>query len=742
MARATRPRVRRSHILGGCTTCRRRHVKCDQTRPACRTCRDVGIKCEGFSDRIHWMHGDGSEEAEDGPRAARRHLYTEQSRLSMSTALKADLLSGSIDASLSEIDLRSRDADNATKDDVVIGPFGVLKFTSAAEPQVEAGEVVKRAETYEDNTIPSDTATSADSTAAVIPDVLQDTSPVSIFDSLSQMDDFLHWSDLLSFDLGQSRSITHPTLSMPNGISFDLDEDAGLLPLASNITDDPIQASNQDQIPMEIHSAGIDLLQHAQFLLKHFQDVVIPQIMAIPGGMKSPWKILNLPAAVVAFGDSTFLGTNGVSHARLANLYGLLACSALDLALKPHQEMMESNDHWPSVVNQLYQNAKDHMQISLQHETQGPKKAKYKDQLMAANILTQYAILSGQQEHARYYLIDAERLLRLRGLSKSRISKKARLLHHVYTWLRILGESTFVLHDYGLSYSCLENLGSSGRAPIANTITTTTTSNTTTANEANPRLDDFLRLENQSSDNDLNIDEPKDTATGYNDIHLHDSRSFSEHLYKQIYGIPETWLSLLSQTTRLANVLEAFRVARSSGRIVSMDAWEKLQRRSMRLENMICSLHLRGARGRAAEPLPTSRPQACMLEALNEALMVFFYRRIREVHPAVLQGHVDNVINALECGSSLSDDDQMGPGTAWPVFIAGSEALTSPRREAIMQWLNNASSKCGFTNFAIARDLLMKVWYKQDEHLVTNKADPILSWIEVAKEERIWPLFC
>lgn len=309
----------------------------------------------------------------------------------------------------------------------------------------------------------------------------------------------------------------------------------------------------------------------------------------------------------------------------------------------------------------------------------------------------------------------------------------------MYTWLRILGESTFVLHDYGLSYSCLENLGSSSRAQASHG---TNTSNTTIASEANPRLDDFLRLENQNSDNDLNIDEPKDHAAGYNDIHLHDSRSFPDHLYKQIYGIPETWLSLLSQTTRLANVLEAFRVARSSGRSVSMNAWEKLHRRSMRLENMVCSLNLRGARGRAAEPLPTSRPHACMLEALNEALMIFFYRRIREVHPAVLQGHVDKVINALESCNTFSDDEQMGPGTAWPVFIAGSEALTSARREAVMRWLDNASSKCGFTNFGIARDLMIKVWYRQDEHLVTNKGDPMLSWIEVAKEERIWPLFC
>ena len=127
-------------------------------------------------------------------------------------------------------------------------------------------------------------------------------------------------------------------------------------------------------------------------LLKHFQDTVIPQIMAIPFGQKSPWKILNLPAAVVAFGDTTFLGTEGISHARLANLYGLLACSAIDLALKPQPDLTQSNKDWYEIANQTYNLAKDHIQTSLRHETQGPKKAKYKDQLMAANILTQYAV--------------------------------------------------------------------------------------------------------------------------------------------------------------------------------------------------------------------------------------------------------------------------------------------------------------------------------------------------------------
>ncbi|KAJ5673781.1 transcriptional regulator family: Fungal Specific TF [Penicillium macrosclerotiorum] len=744
MPSAKRARARRSHVLGGCSTCRRRHVKCDQKRPACRTCRALGVPCEGFSDQVLWLRGDDIEATENGRRGTRRHLYTEQSRLSMSATLGNDLVSGSVDASLAEVDLRSRHPDRSLESDIVIGPFGVLNFTgSASSPQPQPqSETVPRGK---DESVTEDSVPAVQSTDLIMPADMSagmpDASPASIIDSLSNMDDFLHWSDLLSFSPDNLGPPLHPTLSMPNDIPFDLGNENVLLPGALNLLEGSIQLSTPKQTPVELSSLAEDLLKDAQFLLKNFQDNVIPQIMAVPFDNKSPWKILNLPAAVVAFGDSTFLGTESVTHARLANLFGLLACSAISLALKPPTEEIKSTEHWHDIANRTYQQAKDHIQISLQHETNGPKKAKYKDQLMAANILTQYAILSGQQQHARCFLIDAERLLRLRGLSKRRISKKARLLHHVYTWLRIVGESTFVLHDYGLSYSCLEMLGTFTRSQPSSS-----TGNSSTAvvfSEPNPHLDDFLRLENQNSDSDLNIDEPKDQASGYHDIHLHDSRSFPETLYKQIYGIPETWLSLVSQTTRLANVLATWDIARTSGRKLSLEAWETLQRRAMRLENMICSFNLGRARGGATDLQATCKPHGHMLEALNGALVIFFYRRIRETHPAALQGYVDSVIAALEkCSASLSQSGLVGPGTAWPAFIAGCEALTTERREAIMRWIDNASSICGFTSFTTARYIMTKLWRKQDEYLTANRSTPVPIWVEILKEEQIWPLFC
>jgi arginine metabolism regulation protein II len=132
-----------------------------------------------------------------------------------------------------------------------------------------------------------------------------------------------------------------------------------------------------------------------------------------------------------------------------------------------------------------------------------------------------------------------------------------------------------------------------------------------------------------------------------------------------------------------------------------------------------------------------------MLDALNGALLIFFYRRIRDAHSAVLQGHVDSVIIALEeSRASMSESDPAGPGTAWPAFIAGCEAITSDRREAIMRWLNHASSVSGYASFDTARDILTKVWQRQDEHLLTTRGDPMPSWLDIVKEDQIWPLFC
>ncbi|KAL4735283.1 fungal-specific transcription factor domain-containing protein [Aspergillus similis] len=719
------PRPRRSHTLGACRTCRRRHVKCDQKRPACRTCRTLGVPCEGFANEVRWMRdrsddGDGDGKV-DEHQSTRRHLYTEQSRQSMSTSLGSNLVSGSISASLAEIDLKTRDAEHPPSGDIVIGPFGVLDFGSTEGQKSTQNSQKKASEQLE----PSQEASHGASQTT--PAAGQETHelPALINDSPSYIDDFLHWSDILGLSPEQPGFFQPSMLDLdtyladpvPESFAVDVDVEPRSMPIPTP----PCSA-------MEVASTFLDAaaLADAPYLFKHFNENVVPQMVIMPLGDKSPWRILNLAAAMATYNDLTILGSQSISHARLANLYALLACSAVYLATS---RSSTGSAHWQQASGQMFEQAREHMQRSLKLETREPKRAKYKDQLMAICCLIQYTVISGQHQHARSFMVNAEYILRMRGLLKHRISQKSRLLHHVYTWLRLVGESTYVLHDYNPSSTFIEALNSNFQRPRADAITDRST-------EPNPRLDDFLRLEAHDADSDLNINEPKDEQTGLHDIHLQDSRSFSDTLYKQVYGIPETWLSLLSQTTRLANVMETFRIAQQSCGNTSLHAWETLHRRSVRLENLICSCDLSLAR----DP---SRPHDHMLRALNAALVIFFYRRIRRAHPAILAAHVDSVISSLtDFTAGLPPEHRTGPGAAWPAFIAGCEALSSQRREAILAWLDSAIANCGPVGFSAARDIMVDLWHKQDGHLERNRGEPMPTWTTFVREREIWPLFC
>jgi hypothetical protein len=81
-------RSRRTHSFGGCKTCRKRHLKCDQSLPRCNRCAQAGLTCEGFTPALRWLISTGREVYDRQPTQAaevgaeqysRRHLFTGKS---------------------------------------------------------------------------------------------------------------------------------------------------------------------------------------------------------------------------------------------------------------------------------------------------------------------------------------------------------------------------------------------------------------------------------------------------------------------------------------------------------------------------------------------------------------------------------------------------------------------------------------------------------------------------------------
>lgn len=363
--------------------------------------------------------------------------------------------------------------------------------------------------------------------------------------------------------------------------------------------------------------------------------------------------------------------------------------------------------------------------------------------------------MRGDNFNARCYLIDAERLVRLRGLAKVEVSRWARLLHHVYTWLRIIGESTFVLHDD--TRSGLEAKVEDFIKYRCNTkVTPSSSENGTTTTGAHSQLDDFLRIVAPCADSDSDVDSAKDQEAGIQDIHLADPRPWSKTLYMDIYGIPEIWLSLVSQTTRVANIVD---LLERKPLEVPRPFAKSLQRKQNRLEDMVCtfsselsdthplSQELSDPPGSAPSMAPLA--SRAMLRAMCAALVIFFYCRVRKVHPFILQTHVDDVITALQAfDATQSGADVKTPGTPWPAFIAGCEAMSHSSRKWLLAWMQKGEHYSASNGFTSSQKAMKEVWERRDAtdiNTLNQKAGnspqskgEVYSWVDVLREGNIW----
>ncbi|KAK2596019.1 hypothetical protein N8I77_013530 [Diaporthe amygdali] len=630
----------------------------------------------------------------------------------MSLGLVASLETTSLDGCLAELD-------RATDRQVTVGPFGVLDLAQT-EQEVASQPVAPQTDPglASDNTFPE-------------PDT---TSPLSL-DTLLGLDNTLQWGDL--FDVNPA----HIFATDASRLCFDP-------PDLSDSTwnwPDPLEASMQidgmdqrtqpsgstnsglNRVPPTVPLVQSPVASHrnavtpevAQFLLSHFRANLSSITRTLPTGLKSPWEILNLPLAVQTFADLNFFEAKNLSHAAQANYFAVLSCAAYHASATPSARGCSPQLLTEDLASNTLNKAKNHMQMSLRAEVQGKSKAKYKDQLMAILMLTNHSIITGNEKDARCYILDAERLLRLRGLAKRHISRRVRLLHHVYTWMRIIGESTYVIHDYSTHGSNVER-----PTPHPQLDSLQAGGTPQLQDPQNGCLDDFLRLQPHASDSDLEIEELKEHETGRRDIHLEDSRESLDTLYPQVYGIPETWLSLVSQVTRLANLLDVVKSRPSSS---SFDLSNSLQKRAKLLEEMICGFASRPTMCSGAhlsdeesqrQAAYRDGPNPHMLRALNAALEILFYRRVRDLHPRILQGYVSDVIDSLKTFEMALESHKLeGPCPVWPVFIAGCEAIRPRDREFFKDLTQRGMEQFGISSFKTAGDIMSRVWERRDRPL-------------------------
>ncbi|KAM0227401.1 hypothetical protein ACHAPO_011587 [Fusarium lateritium] len=403
---------------------------------------------------------------------------------------------------------------------------------------------------------------------------------------------------------------------------------------------------------------------------------------SVPLTKKFAWGPMHLELALHTLAEITMMKRSAINKAKLTNLYALISTSSYHLYLmgdNSHRPLK----HWLQLSQKAIREAKVHFRGCLESGTQGPKTAKYKEQLIAVQALMGHAWVVSDQIEARRIQIEAERLAM--GAS-------------------VLDAST------ALSQPDMGHI------------------------QEDTGLDDFLRVQYHHEEADGSFDGHKDAQAGNQDIHLEDPRHVVEDQFHVIYGIPEQWLSLLSRTTRLANWMDATEIPH---KLWDDCLTEKLSRQAQNLEDAVCDFfngHKMSTNIDATKP-----PNVCMFRCLAASLLIFFYRRIRNVNPLVLQTYVDEVIQGLEIfDASLVRHKQPGPGSAWAAFIAGCEAMGDARRKKLLQWIERAFDICKFQSYQRAKDLMMRVWECTDQNHRSQRDAPRPSWMQVSRDLKTW----
>lgn len=658
-------------------------------------CKYAGLGCAGYEKAIFFDSGHATKANEEGIARFRRPILTEEERKRMSQWLLSSVPPRAVLRVLAQIDEGS---DAPQHEEIRRGPFGAFKvhgvpYTTPNDQDAvqEIDERVSEVDLVQltDNFFGAPESTLSPWTQDLVHAIFDQPDAMPVHTSPE------FWNMTVDpgcvqeiFDdhlvIPESREIVNNTFplhdySFPHDIQPSGHNQPTINPSISTLT------ATHDSVP-----------QDAVTLLKHYASTVITLLTPLRHN-KTPWHILFVPhikhcLAAVALGEQ-------VDHATLTAFYGSLAISAFSLGGVSQSQM------WRDRGKLYKQQAREHARLMLHTAYAVPKTAKYKAILMALLTMVQLSMFAGTREQTDCYFVEAEKFIRLRGLNRKK-SRKVRLLHHCYVFERLFHESTFIDSiDTQQRHHVRKTIESSGLAVHSR-------------DSLSFRPPQFINLDEEMS-------EVKSQELGENDLHLECLGEFPPTLYPEIFGVPESWMLLLSLTIRLAKEKDSAEAAESSHNSSLKDFMTRakaIERRIHRLQRS------------NTQAIPASSDLHVldgMLDAVQQALAIYFYRRIYDVDASMLQQKVVGVRDCLlRCEYADPGMVHGSAGFLWSAFMAACEAEDPEVQVSFSHWFRTSAQRSGLSCFTGTLEIVEQVW---QEKRTSGRGN--VSWRDIIKRQ-------
>lgn len=243
--------------------------------------------------------------------------------------------------------------------------------------------------------------------------------------------------------------------------------------------------------------------------------------------------------------------------------------------------------------------------------------------------------------------------------SKSKYSSKARSLHRIYFYLRVIYDST----------ACRSS--------------SSATNNTTNCETPpSPEADFGTALSVGLLDK---VDD--DTSTGKSVLNHIAAPRTQVGEYECVYGVPQSLLILLARTTDLIEQVTASRHQTSSSATTTNFIPSDLTDQCDKLESDIIEWLPSPSSPNVSSPSPSALIIQKTTLAFHNALIIYFAQHIPLLRHTYLRTHIDLVLTSIESIEAVkSESNIFSAPLYWPAFIAGSEAFDQALQERFRSW--------------------------------------------------------
>lgn len=334
-------------------------------------------------------------------------------------------------------------------------------------------------------------------------------------------------------------------------------------------------------------------------------------------------------------------------------------------------------------------------------------------------------VVSGDMLEAYVYLRDVERLIVFHGVDRAYKSKRVRLLHCTFLYLWTLQASVRVFGGKGRSEMHTPLLADSRLGSAA---------------FPRPMQDASIWANLLQPNAHSNAEEIGHADEDYCDA----GPEWTSSIFEQVYSIPEKLFQLIGRVTSLARTIEQL-----DGRseVSKHHRCGPVAKQIADLETDICDWKNDIPRPESPSAPPHnsttyhqhrySQPSSSVLyrfrEAVHAALVIYFYRCVRNVDTVTVQPLVEKTIEHLQAyAEAKRESGDNSSSICWPGFIAGCEALDPELRQRMSNWFSQETAQTGIRMFEMAGQAAKYVWDTRDQSRDRN-----LPWSRILRQNDI-----